>query len=75
MHSGQRLARIVRMPFCTDSSSDGRPSDAQVVVSMSVVSSVSRRYGCVMGTVRSSTSCIHMPYTISWRYSKVKAPV
>jgi len=75
MHSGQRLARIVRMPFCTDSSSEGRPSDAHCVVSMSDVSSCSRRKGCVSGTPRSSTSCIHMPYTISCRYSYVKVPV
>lgn len=27
MHKGKRLALVVRMPFCTESSSGGRPSE------------------------------------------------
>lgn len=67
MQSGQRLARTVRMPFWMLSSSLGSPSDAQPVVSTSLVSSASSRKGCVSGTARAAASPCHISYTIAWR--------
>ena len=59
MHSGKREARVVRIPFCTESSSEGRPSDAHCPVSTSLVSSVSSLKGTVMGTPRLAMSSHH----------------
>ena len=41
MHRGHLFARTVRMPFCTESSSEGSPSLAHFVTSTSSASSVS----------------------------------
>ena len=41
MHRGHLFARTVRIPFCTESSSEGSPSLAHFVTSTSSASSVS----------------------------------
>ena len=74
MHSANRLARVVKMPFCTLSSSLGRPSEDHCPVSTSEVSNSSSRNGVVIGKPRDAMSSTHNPYVRSRRYSNVNAP-
>ncbi len=53
MHSGKRLARAVRMPFWTDSSSAGRPSAAHCATSSSLVRKASSLRGAPRGVLAS----------------------
>ena len=59
MHRGNRLALVVRIPFCTDSSSDGRPSLRHWSRVTSDASRVSSRKGWVSGMLRSRASDCH----------------
>ena len=74
MQSANLLARVVRMPFCTDSSSDGRPSEAHCPVSTSLVRISSSLNGVVIGSSRLAISSTHREYVSLRLYSNVKAP-
>ena len=74
MQSANLLARVVRMPFCTDSSSDGRPSEAHCPVSTSFVRISSSLNGVVIGSSRLAISSTHREYVSLRLYSNVKAP-
>jgi len=73
-HSGKREERVVRMPFCTECSSDGSPSAPHCCTSASVVSTDSSLNGSVSGMARSRTSVRKWSKIISDRNVKVKAP-
>ena len=75
MHSANRDARVVRMPFCTLSSSLGSPSEDHCPVSTSLVSKSSKRNGLVIGTPRDATSSAQSSYVRRRRKSNVNAPV
>lgn len=75
MHSGKREARVVRMPFCTDSSSGGRPSELHWLISTSLLSCSAHRYGSSTGMPVSMTSCSQSFSSISMRNANEKAAV
>lgn len=96
MHKGKRDALVVRIPFCMDSSSGGRPSELQlqirneyssefhgishithhyVLISTSLLSCSSIRYGSTMGISRATTSFSQSSNTISFRNSHENAEV
>lgn len=74
IHSGYRLAWVVRIPFSIDSSSGGSPSDVHRLISTSLVRKVSSLKGWLTGMFRFRTSFSHSPRYMSYRKSQVKAP-
>jgi hypothetical protein len=75
MHNGNLFALVVKIPFCTESSSEGNPSLDHIPISTSEVSNVSSRNGKLSGTPLPLRSSSHISYVISRRKSNVNGPV
>ena len=75
MQSGNREARVVRMPFCTESSSPGSPWAFQDPISTSSVRNLLTLKFSVILIFLSRISVSQLSYNMVSRKSKVKAPV